>query len=211
MNNDVPASQNLSKHEWRRRIRAQRADRYRGPAIARSAQEIHPHLSALIEQRAATVDRPLVIAGFSPMGGEASPKKALREAARAGHTILLPTYAGEMLGWKEWDGVEDLQPSAGKMFGPEPSGTDHGKDGLKDADVIIAPALALDRSGTRLGHGKGYYDRALVHRRSEATLVALVHRDELLEAHSLPRENHDVVFTFVLTEDGVTEIGPKSD
>lgn len=196
-----------AKAQWRRKIRQERRENYSGAAIVQSARELHPHVAALIESVAAQSGRPLTIAGFSPMGPEASAIKALREAARAGYTVLLPTFAGNMLGWREWDGVESLQPSGGAKFGAEPTGRDHGPEGLADADLILAPAVALDRSGTRLGHGKGYYDRALVHMRPDATLAAVIHRTELLPAGSLPRDEHDVPFTQVVTEDGLIALG----
>lgn len=196
-----------SKSQWRREVRARRRDTYQGPAIAQSAREIHPHVSGLIRSLAEQAGRPLVIGGYSPVGGEASPLKALREAARADHTVVLPTFAGDMLGWREWDGIESLQPSGGAKFGTEPTGRDHGPEALSEVDLVIAPAVALDRSGTRLGHGKGYYDRALQHLSPAADLVAVVHRDELFDAGSLPREEHDVVFSKVLTEDGLISLG----
>jgi len=32
-------------------------------------------------------------------------------------------------------------------------------------DVVLVPLVAADRAGTRIGHGKGHYDRALAHLR----------------------------------------------
>ena len=32
-------------------------------------------------------------------------------------------------------------------------------------DVVLVPLVAADRRGTRIGHGKGHYDRALAHLR----------------------------------------------
>jgi 5-formyltetrahydrofolate cyclo-ligase len=33
-------------------------------------------------------------------------------------------------------------------------------------DVVLVPIVLADRSGTRIGHGKGHYDRALAHLRA---------------------------------------------
>lgn len=59
---------------------------------------------------------------------------------------------------------------------------------LEDCDVVLVPALAVDRTGVRLGRGGGSYDRALL--RARGRVVALLHEGELLDA--LPAEPHDV-------------------
>ena len=56
------------------------------------------------------------------------------------------------------------------------------------AKVVFVPAHGVDRSGTRIGQGKGCYDRALP--RTDATVVAVVHPWEVLD-DELPHEEHD--------------------
>jgi 5-formyltetrahydrofolate cyclo-ligase len=62
------------------------------------------------------------------------------------------------------------------------------------------PALSVDRAGVRLGRGGGYYDRALLHARPDAVLVALVFDDEFVD--ELPAEPHDRRVTAVVTPSG---------
>ena len=63
--------------------------------------------------------------------------------------------------------------------------------------MILVPALAVDRSGVRLGRGGGYYDRSLPLRAPGARLIAVVRDDELVA--ELPGEPHDVRMTHALT------------
>jgi 5-formyltetrahydrofolate cyclo-ligase len=86
---------------------------------------------------------------------------------------------------------------------PEPEGTLLGPEALGQADVVLVPALAVDRQGNRLGKGRGYYDAALQHAAPGAPVIALLFDDEVL-ATPLPREDHDVPVTGVLTPAGWT-------
>lgn len=73
-------------------------------------------------------------------------------------------------------------------------------EALAEADLILVPALAVDRRGTRLGRGGGFYDRSLVLRRPQIPLVAVVRDTELLpDDLELPAEPHDVPMTHALT------------
>jgi 5-formyltetrahydrofolate cyclo-ligase len=67
---------------------------------------------------------------------------------------------------------------------------------LHDADLILVPALAVDRRGVRLGRGGGYYDRSLPLRRPTVPLVGVVRDAEFVD--ELPNESHDVRMTHVL-------------
>ena len=66
------------------------------------------------------------------------------------------------------------------------------------------PALAVSRSGMRLGRGGGSYDRALA-RAESAFTVALLHDGELLD--EVPAEPHDRPVDAVITPaDGLIEL-----
>jgi 5-formyltetrahydrofolate cyclo-ligase len=43
----------------------------------------------------------------------------------------------------------------------------------KDIDIVFIPLLAFDRSGNRVGYGKGYYDRFLSKCRKDAMKIGL--------------------------------------
>ena len=68
---------------------------------------------------------------------------------------------------------------------------------LGEAQAVFVPALAVDRRGSRLGRGAGYYDRSLAFCNPSALLIAVVRDDELVDR--LPDEPHDVPMTHALT------------
>ena len=72
-------------------------------------------------------------------------------------------------------------------------------------DLLLVPGLAFDRSGTRLGYGKGFYDRLLADVPPGVPVVGVV--PEGLIAGSLPRAPHDVPMTHLLSERGIYEVG----
>ena len=57
------------------------------------------------------------------------------------------------------------------------------------ADVVLAPALAVDQAGNRLGRGGGSYDRALARVGPLIPVIALLYDAELLS--HVPAEPHD--------------------
>lgn len=80
-----------------------------------------------------------------------------------------------------------------------------GRDAVAAADLVLAPGLAVDAAGARLGQGGGSYDRALPRRRAGVPVVVLLHPGEFLDREDavLPREAHDVPVDAVLTVDGI--------
>jgi 5-formyltetrahydrofolate cyclo-ligase len=70
-------------------------------------------------------------------------------------------------------------------------------EAVAEATVVFVPALAVDRSGVRLGRGAGFYDRSLSFVEPAARLVAVVRDDELVD--EVPAEPHYVRMTHALT------------
>ncbi|MDR1448297.1 MAG: 5-formyltetrahydrofolate cyclo-ligase [Candidatus Ancillula sp.] len=139
---------------------------------------------------------------------EPGTEKLLRILKLRNKTILLPVL-GESLtrGWARFSSREDLVV---RKLGrpPEPSSLNLGEDMLKNADVLLIPALGVDTSGTRIGHGGGWYDRALLSKRDDVKIFALVFSNEVFDADvaPLPYESHDIKVDGYITEKGFTRI-----
>jgi len=90
----------------------------------------------------------------------------------------------------------------------EPAGPWLPADEVARIPVILVPALAVDRSGVRLGRGGGFYDRSLALCAPGTRLVAVVRDSEIVER--LPREPHDVLMTHALApEAGLVALGDR--
>ena len=68
---------------------------------------------------------------------------------------------------------------------------------VEQADMVLVPALAVDRNGVRLGRGGGFYDRSLALCRPGTRLIAVVRDAEVVD--ELPSEPHDIRMTHALT------------
>ncbi|GEK19120.1 5-formyltetrahydrofolate cyclo-ligase [Cellulomonas persica] len=167
-----------------RKARSHRSQRRRDEAAAALAHVIES-IPAVATARCVSV--------YAARPTEPGTGVLLERLAARGVRILLPVLgAGLQRGWGEYQGVDDLQERApGRP--PEPGGPTLPAEALADADVIVAPALAVDTAGGRLGQGGGWYDRALEHARPDALVVGVVFPEEVRDAtvDPLPHEPHD--------------------
>jgi 5-formyltetrahydrofolate cyclo-ligase len=166
----------------RRRARDDAARAAAGEALAAHAGEIEAP----------------TVAAFVAVRGE-PPTLPLLAALRArGRRVLLPVLREDMdLEWAEFESEDALRPA--RLGIPEPAGPSLGLDAIRDAGLVLAPALAVDRAGRRLGQGGGSYDRAL--ERVAAPVVAIVFDDEVFD-QPIPVEPHDRGVAGALTPSG---------
>ena len=115
-----------------------------------------------------------------------------------GGRVLLPVLREDMdLEWAAFTSEQALR--AARLGLLEPAGPSLGLEAVRDAALVLAPALAVDAAGRRLGQGGGSYDRAL--ERAGAPVVAIVFDDEVLD-EEIPVESHDRPVAGVLTPGG---------
>jgi 5-formyltetrahydrofolate cyclo-ligase len=173
---------------------------------ALSSEERHDRASQLQDQVLSLVrrERPATVAAYVPVGPEPGGPDLPRVLAAAGARVLLPVLLPDNdLDWAVYTG--DLTP--GRLGLSEPAGPRLGVDGLRSADLILVPALAVDRSGRRMGRGGGSYDRALI--RAAAPVIALLHDNELIS--EVPAEPHDRPVHGVITPTGGYVTLPVAD
>jgi len=78
-------------------------------------------------------------------------------------------------------------------------------EGRLSPDLVIAPSLALDRFGFRLGYGGGFYDGYIKASKAQKSppLVAAVQRSFFVLDDPLPREPYDMAVDVIVTENGI--------
>lgn len=78
-----------------------------------------------------------------------------------------------------------------------------------ELDLVMVPGVAFDRSGARMGHGFGYYDKLLEHTRPNTPLVALAFECQLFE--EIPTAPHDIFMDKIVTEADIYEGRGRQD
>ena len=134
-----------------------------------------------------------VIASYFSYGTEPDTRELNSSIIAAGKILLLPKLLSDnSLVFIKWDGKNESLIRNGKVAEPE------GELFTGEIDLMILPALAIDKSGNRLGQGGGSYDR--ITSLLVKFKVAAINEAELVE--SIPNETHDLKVDAVLTPGG---------
>lgn len=80
----------------------------------------------------------------------------------------------------------------------EPSQSSVQRD-LQDLQGLLIPGLVFNKNGSRLGKGKGFYDKTLAHYQGMKVGVCF---DFQVSEFQLPTEDHDVTMNYLVTESG---------
>lgn len=134
---------------------------------------------------------------FAPIPGEPDLGPLVDELVRAGKTVSAPTvdWEAKTMGSAVIGGFGELvesrhgvmQPSANTVLAP-----------LDIIDVVLAPGLAFDASGGRLGRGAGYYDRFLSRGGLGDRACGVAFERQIVD--TVPVEGHDLPMRWVVTE-----------
>jgi 5-formyltetrahydrofolate cyclo-ligase len=171
-----------AKASLRRRILAARAQ-LSADQRAEAARALRDAVLALPQvQMAGTV------AAYYSIGTEPDTHGLVYALWKRGTYVLLPRLRPDLdLDWASYEGPDSLR--AGPRGLTEPTEASRGVPAVSRADLVIVPALAVDRRGMRLGRGGGSYDRALARVGPQVPTIALLYDDELLD--EVPAAAHD--------------------
>lgn len=185
----------VEKARLRREIRAKRLALPAAESRAAACRAAHRLWSLPILTSARS------LALYLPTGSELDCTPFAVQAWRRGRAVFLPVITGATLRFAPFSPDSELRPNRFGIL--EPVAPVRGWRTARQLDVIIAPLVAFDTRGHRLGMGGGYYDRTLAFlmRRSCARrphFVALAF--EMQKIAVLPAAAWDVRLDAVVTE-----------
>ncbi len=138
---------------------------------------------------------------YASFGSEVKTDAALEKILSDGKTAAVPLCEGgaEMTA-RVIRSRDELSPGAYGVPEPPESGPLILKE---DIDLIVVPGLGFDKSGYRIGYGKGYYDRYLKDYKGAA--VGLCFGACIID--NICRGPHDQKVGFIITENKIITTG----
>lgn len=196
MQNDVEHAKRALRAELRERRGLLSEAQRESAAVA-----IGERLDALIDELGARS-----ISCFLSTMNEPGTREFVTRAVRRGIRVLLPITRSD--GLLDWAVADDGDETAEGLHGlPEPTGEVLGPIAVNDVDLMLVPAAAVDRTGMRMGWGRGYFDKTIGSMEKCPPVYAVIYDSEILD--SLPREVHDQPVNGVVTPSQTLILSPS--
>lgn len=135
-----------------------------------------------------------VIALYKSLSSEVDTSKLIEYSFMQGKTVVLPKVVSNDLEFYKISSKEQLIRSE---FGvEEPQGNKESLVLKEDIDLVIVPGVCFDKTGNRIGFGKGYYDRFLANTNMET--IGICFEEQLVE--KILEDKFDIKIKKVITD-----------
>lgn len=144
------------------------------------------------------------VGAYWPMRSEVDPRPAMEALVAKGRIVALSQIRHPELSWRAWRpddmlvhggfGVREPGPDAAEVF----------------PHALLVPLCAFDRTGGRLGYGKGHFDRSIAGLSGRHRLLTVGVAFAVQEIDAVPCEPHDRRLDLVVTESEVVRPRPAS-
>jgi 5-formyltetrahydrofolate cyclo-ligase len=149
------------------------------------------------------------IAAYMAIDGEMDPSSLLVEAIAVDKHVYLPVLTADPqcpMMFAPYGTDTTLKPNRFKILEPDVSPAQWRRG--EHLDLVLAPLVAFDARGNRLGMGGGFYDRTFAFRRDTASpwpyLLGLAY--ELQKVDTLERQPWDIPLDGIATEHALYEV-----
>lgn len=199
-NRTMPDAIDDAKRALRANLR-ERRQQHSDAVRAAAAEGVKVQLDALVASLGARS-----VSCFLSTPTEPGTHDFIMDAMARGIRVLLPiTRVDGLLDWAVADPTGDI---AEGLFGvPEPVGEVLSPSAVNDVDLLIIPAAAVDRTGMRLGWGRGYFDKTIGSMERCPPVYAVIFDSELID--EVPRDLHDQPVTGVVTPTQTITLAPS--
>jgi len=137
-----------------------------------------------------------VTGGYCPLPSEISPLPAMEAAEKGGAIVAYPAFHDHQSNFRFLAG-EPTESGPWACFQPPLDAPE------VFPDLVLVPLIAIDGNGTRLGQGKGHYDRVLGKLREHgALLIGVGWSVQKLDGH-IPADHWDVTLDGFASPEGL--------
>ena len=165
---------------------------YRTARRALSVEDQRAHACAVADEVMNHLDDDAVVAAYLAQDGEVDLRSVIRRCWRRGIVVAVPVLDDRKMRFAAYRSGARLKRNRFGIREPE-------RPEFVSPTVVLAPLVAFDGSGRRLGMGGGYYDR-FFSATPVAARIGIAH--ECQRAPTLPATASDVLLTAVVTENG---------
>ena len=139
------------------------------------------------------------VAAYLSLPDEPATRDYVAWACDQGIRVLLPiSRVDGLLDWAPFDGSGEELDLLGM---PAPTSELLGPIAINEVDLIVVPAASVDRTGMRMGWGRGYFDKTLGSMENCPPVYAVIFDNELVD--TVPSERHDQRVDGVVTPSGI--------
>lgn len=150
----------------------------------------------LAEVLAPVIANSRVVGGYCPLPIEISPLPALEAAAANGAIVAYPAFADHQANFRFLAG-DPSESGPWACFQPPLDAPE------VYPDLVLVPLVAIDGKGTRLGQGKGHYDRVLDRLKEHGALLIGVGWDVQKVDATIPAEPWDIPLDGFASQSGL--------
>ena len=134
------------------------------------------------------------IGAYYPIGSEVMTQDIIQELLSVGKQVFLPKTKGDEMEFRRIMEFASLEQGQFDILEPKDSCPVN-----NELDVILVPTVGITPSGIRLGYGHGFYDRFLAD--NKTVTISLTLEKQIIK--NIPREEHDAIIDWIVTEDRV--------
>jgi 5-formyltetrahydrofolate cyclo-ligase len=134
-----------------------------------------------------------VVGAYFAFGSEVTTELIIEQAKTLVKKITLPRVEEDKITFYELSSIKSLIRGRFGIMEPPPSVP------ISEIDILVVPGIAFDKTGNRLGYGKGYYDRLMSGKQTFS--IGLAYSFQLLE--NLPYDRYDKRLDAIASEDGL--------
>jgi len=190
----VPSHPSLAADKVTLRREARERRRLFIESLSRDQREALEH--SLAKVLAPLIAQSRVMGGYCPLPSEISPLPAMDAAARSGTIVAYPAFNDHQSNFRFLAG-DPTESGPWACFQPPLDSPE------VFPDLVLVPLVAIDGHGTRLGQGKGHYDRVLGKLREHGALLVGVGWPVQKVDDQIPRDIWDVQLDGFASPDGL--------